>query len=443
MRKLAVFSLVAALLAACGGGGGGGGGSSDVSLTVVKSAGMGTVVSTPSGINCNESCTTQTASFTPGSRVSLVATPAAAAGVAFSGWAGGGCSGTGTCSVLLSSSSTVTAGFAKQVALGPNTLGLFVVSSGGNSSQFLGFDSGGNGLTINTSVSLFSVIVPSANEWILLSSDSSVDFATSSILPFVQDDRVFLVKEFNSSKAFSMRELNLATNQLGTAFSLPGRLLMPQNFALVGNAVYYREETITDLFGTTTGGQFSVVPDFTAGSTATVLLPRTDADASATFDIGDKGNVYAVRRAGGHLQVWKRDLVTGHLVLPAIRDYVIDDTTYAWGAKINNGILYAVRRQIADKHFEVLASDLSLSQAQPPGLAPLVSYDFATQGDFLPNASTWGVDNGVLAFAIIPPGSTKRSDLAVVDSTTVAKTTQFYTLGTGTSIFGLSVLKTP
>jgi hypothetical protein len=49
----------------------------------------------------------------------------------------------------------------------------------------------------------------------------------------------------------------------------------------------------------------------------------------------------------------------------------------------------------------------------------------------------------VLAFAIIPPGSTKRSDLAVVDSTTVAKTTQFYTLGAGTSIFGISVLKTP
>jgi len=316
-----------------------------------------------------------------------------------------------------------------------------VVSSGGSSTQFLGFDSGGNGLTINTSVSLFSLIVPSANEWILLSSDSSVDFASSSILPFVQDDRAFLVKEFNSSKSFSMQELNLATNQLGAARSLPSRLLMPQNFALVGNAVYYREETITDIFGTTTGGQFSRVPDFTAGSTATVLLPRTDADANATFDVGDQGNVYAIRHTGGHLQVWKRDLATGHLVslTTPIRDYApADDASYAWGAKINNGILYVVRRHITDKHFEVLSTDLSQTQAASP-LALITSYTFATDGDFLPNASIWSVDNGMLAFAIIPPGGTKRSDIAVLDAT--AKTTQFYTLGA--SIFGLSVLKTP
>src|SRR5262245_30954181 len=107
MRTMAVFPLVAVLIAACGGGGGGGGGgSTDTTLTVVKSAGMGTVVSTPSGINCNESCTTQTAIFTPGSSVSLTATPSGAAGVTFSGWTGGGCSGTGACSVLLSSSAT-------------------------------------------------------------------------------------------------------------------------------------------------------------------------------------------------------------------------------------------------------------------------------------------------------------------------------------------------
>ena len=66
-----------------------------VSLGVVPSgAGTGTVTSIPDGIACGVTCS---ANYASGTTVTLTATPAA--GSTFLGWTGGGCSGTGTCTV--------------------------------------------------------------------------------------------------------------------------------------------------------------------------------------------------------------------------------------------------------------------------------------------------------------------------------------------------------
>ena len=58
-------------------------------------AGTGTIVSSPSGINCPGSCS---ANFVSGATVSLTET--AAATYIFAGWSGS-CSGTGACSVTM------------------------------------------------------------------------------------------------------------------------------------------------------------------------------------------------------------------------------------------------------------------------------------------------------------------------------------------------------
>ena len=77
-------------------------------LTVAKSGtGSGTVASSPAGIACGAACS---ASYTYGSVVTLTA--AAAAGSTFVGWSGGGCAGTGTCTVTLVADTAVTAAFA-------------------------------------------------------------------------------------------------------------------------------------------------------------------------------------------------------------------------------------------------------------------------------------------------------------------------------------------
>jgi hypothetical protein len=77
------------------------------SLHLTKAgAGAGVVVSSPAGISCGAACS---ASFDEGSAISLTATPVA--GSVFSGWSGGGCSGTGPCTVVLSADATVSSSF--------------------------------------------------------------------------------------------------------------------------------------------------------------------------------------------------------------------------------------------------------------------------------------------------------------------------------------------
>jgi hypothetical protein len=78
-----------------------------VILTVGKAGtGSGTITSAPAGIDCGSTCS---ASYSTGSSVTLTA--AAAAGSTFTGWSGGGCSGTGSCTVNLGGAITVTAIF--------------------------------------------------------------------------------------------------------------------------------------------------------------------------------------------------------------------------------------------------------------------------------------------------------------------------------------------
>ena len=77
-------------------------------LTVAKlGTGSGTVTAT--GINCGADCS----EVLPSGNVQLTAT--ASAGSIFSGWSGGGCSGTAlTCTVNLTANTTVTATFSPQ-----------------------------------------------------------------------------------------------------------------------------------------------------------------------------------------------------------------------------------------------------------------------------------------------------------------------------------------
>ncbi|HUX97512.1 MAG TPA: hypothetical protein VMV47_17395, partial [Bacteroidales bacterium] len=74
----------------------------------VEKAGTGTglVTSSPAGINCGVDCSEP---YSFGSVVTLTATPDA--GSTFTGWSGGGCSGTGTCQVTMNSVVSVTATF--------------------------------------------------------------------------------------------------------------------------------------------------------------------------------------------------------------------------------------------------------------------------------------------------------------------------------------------
>jgi PKD repeat protein len=76
-------------------------------LTVNKTGtGSGTVTSNPAGINCGSDCSEP---YTYNTVVTLTASPTSPS--TFGGWSGGGCSGTGTCTITMSSVQSVTATF--------------------------------------------------------------------------------------------------------------------------------------------------------------------------------------------------------------------------------------------------------------------------------------------------------------------------------------------
>jgi phospholipase C len=72
----------------------------------VATVGSGTVSSSPAGIACPPTCS---ATFAQNTAITLTAAPQT--GDFFGGWSGAGCSGTGTCSLTLSASASVTASF--------------------------------------------------------------------------------------------------------------------------------------------------------------------------------------------------------------------------------------------------------------------------------------------------------------------------------------------
>jgi hypothetical protein len=72
----------------------------------IAGTGSGTIASTDGQISCGSVCS---ASYPAESVVTLVATPAP--GSFFVGWAGGGCSGTGACVVVMTAATAVAAGF--------------------------------------------------------------------------------------------------------------------------------------------------------------------------------------------------------------------------------------------------------------------------------------------------------------------------------------------
>ena len=76
-------------------------------LTINKSGtGKGTVTSSPTGINCGSDCKE---AYNVGKVVTLTA--AYDVGSIFTGWSGGNCSGTGTCSITMNATTTMTANF--------------------------------------------------------------------------------------------------------------------------------------------------------------------------------------------------------------------------------------------------------------------------------------------------------------------------------------------
>jgi hypothetical protein len=102
--------------------------------------GQGTVTSSPAGITCNQACATTSGMFNYNTMVTLTAAAATSplsADSTFTGWSGGGCSGTGSCTVTVTAATSVTAAF----TLRPNLMFVTSTSHTGNLGGLAGADS--------------------------------------------------------------------------------------------------------------------------------------------------------------------------------------------------------------------------------------------------------------------------------------------------------------
>lgn len=160
-------------------------------LTVSKNGtGSGTVTSSPAGISCGSTCE---ASYLQNENITLTATSDSSS--IFTGWSGGGCTGTGTCVVSLANDTTVAATFAT-TTLGEalNIPGINVTTTG-NANWFPESSTTHDGSSAaqsgdiadsQTSSMQFTVTGPGTlSFWWKVSSESSYDY-----LKFYIDDLV-------------------------------------------------------------------------------------------------------------------------------------------------------------------------------------------------------------------------------------------------------------
>ena len=124
--RILIFPVLIGQLTACGGGSASPSSSGGATQTLqVTISGSGTVDSTAAGVNCSANCSAQ---LSDGLALTLAEAPAS--GYTFSGWSGA-CTGTGSCSVVMSAAESVTATFTANTPP-PNTqnLALTIVGSG-------------------------------------------------------------------------------------------------------------------------------------------------------------------------------------------------------------------------------------------------------------------------------------------------------------------------
>ncbi len=188
-------------------------------LTVSKSGlGGGTVASSPAGIDCGATCST---TFASGTSVTLTATPAA--GSSFTGWSGSECSGTSTCTVVMSEARAVTAEFA---VVPPGQFDLMVSKSGTGAGTVTSSPAGINcgsdcSETLADGSSVTLTATPAAGSSFTGWNGSGCS-GTLTCTVTISAARAVDAK-FMPSNRFTMRSIKAGRKAVISVFALPGR----------------------------------------------------------------------------------------------------------------------------------------------------------------------------------------------------------------------------
>ena len=256
----------------------------DFALTVAKNGtGSGTVTSNVGEIICGATCS---ANYEYGSTVILTAV--AQTGSTFGGWSGGGCSGTGTCTVLVDQAKTVTATF----TLGTNVL--TVVKTGTGSGMVSSIPSGINcGTTcsfnfpFNTQVTLSA----GAQTGSTFTGWSGSGCSGTGTCVVTMDDIKTVTAEF------TLNEYTLSVAKMGDGFGTVTSVPSGINCGATCSADYDYNSQVTLTAVATPGSTFVgwSEPACTGTGSCTITITG-DKSVSAIFVLGT--NILAVTKTG-------------------------------------------------------------------------------------------------------------------------------------------------
>ena len=316
-----------------------------------------------------------------------------------------------------------------QAQLSDNTLALFLASVGGGGTDYTIYG------TIDVTSFLFSMVLPTTKEWVVLGKWASYSYAPISMDVFAQDSQVYEVlteSPGTATEVCNFSKFNPITGKVSPGPGLPHGCDL-SHFGFVGKSIYLRLPVYYDLFNGYVGGEFQVITN----GKATTLLSRKDPDNQATMDVADHGILYAIIKHSdnGPVDVWTRNLTTGHLDTH-VRNYLFAKGMFkGMSFRINNGILYIGAIKKADNSFEIWTTDLSVPSSSAPPLQLLQSYP-ASVGTFDTKVN---VDNGKVAIAF--SSSSMKHGMAVFDVATGS--TQYCDMGAKTEINSFAPLWIP
>jgi len=290
LKQLAILSCLAPMAIFCGCGSTidstGPHNAPNIQLTV-KSAGTGTgtVASSPSGINCGQTCS---ASFASGTSVKLTATPAT--GSTFAGWSGA-CSGTGTCAVTLTASTSVTATFN-----GSTSVQVTVQSAGTGTGTVTSSPTGINcGTTCTASFASGTPVTltaaPSTGSTFAGWSGGCSGTGSCVVTPTAN---ATVTATFNLSASGIQLTVQAAGTGTGTVTSSPSGI----NCGSTCSASFASGTPVTLTATAKTGSAFSGWSGACTGTETCDVTPTANTSVTATFNLSSSGIQLTVQSAG-------------------------------------------------------------------------------------------------------------------------------------------------
>jgi hypothetical protein len=203
---------------------------SNYTLIVNKTgAGTGTVTSSPAGISCGSTCSS---GFANNTVVTLTAT--AASGSTFTGWSGGGCSGSGTCTVTMTANISVTANFDL------NSPGDSIFADGFESGNFAAWSANTNDagdLSVSPGAKLvgswgLQAVIDDANAIFVRDDTPNAEsryrarfYFDPNSIPMVSGDAHFIFKGFSGTSSSYVELVRVELHRTSTAYEVRASLL--------------------------------------------------------------------------------------------------------------------------------------------------------------------------------------------------------------------------